>query len=305
MSEPPSSLTKGTPLLEEASTSPYGPLDRVGAANEIDAAKVLQAAALVREGRRYDLSQILDDHAPTQMWRYWKHTLVADRAIPERALGSNLQTFVEESVAGALHSGTHLDGLGHIGIGQFTYNGLRYADIIGANGLNQLGIESVPPLFSRGVLLNLARLHGVEMLGPSQAVGEEDLEGAVEAQQLQVGSGDILLLHTGWGKLWEGDPEQYKSTEPGLDLGGAAWCTRRRVAVIGADNWAIEVVPSPREGEAFPVHQHCLTRHGCYLLENVRTEELAREGVQEFCCVVLPNRLRGASASIVSPLAVC
>lgn len=291
-------------ILPGELASPYGPADTIGAANEIDAAQVLHAAALIQVGRRYDLSQVLDDKSPAQMWRFWKHTLVLDRVMPGRALGTNQQSFLEETVAGALHSGTHLDGLGHIGIGPLTYNGIRYSDIVTASGITQLGIEGVPPLFSRGVLLDVARCRGVELLGSDDAIGAADLQKAAELASITIKPGDIVLLHTGWGALWDADPGRYKASEPGLDMSGAAWLTDRRVTVIGADNWAVERVSSSQESEMFPVHQHCLTLHGCYLLENVRTCELAADSVSEFCCVILPNRLRGASASIVAPLAV-
>jgi kynurenine formamidase len=119
-----------------------------------------------------------------------------------------------------------------------------------------------------------------------------------------VEAGDILLLHTGWGGYWDTDGERYAASEPGLDLSGARWCIERRVTVIGADNWAVEQVTATAGDEAFPVHQETITRNGVYLLENVRTAELAADGVNEFCCVIAPVRLRGASGSMVGPVAV-
>jgi kynurenine formamidase len=283
-------------------TRRYGPDDTIGAANEITAAKVAAAAALVRRGKTYQLAQVLESSSPAQMWRYWKQSLLTDRVVPGRFLGSNEQTFIEESVAGALHSGTHMDGLAHIGVGSRTYNGLHYADIIAADGLTKLGIESVPPIFTRGVLLDIPRARQATALGPEDPVGAADLTAAMAAQEVTVGPGDIVLIHTGWGRLWGTDNKRYAASEPGIDMSGAELLTSRRVTMVGADNWAVEVVTAEPGTVMFPVHQHCLTRFGCYLLENVRTEELAADGVWEFCCVVLPNRLKGASASMVSPV---
>jgi len=282
----------------------YGPDDTLGALNEIGAENVRAAAALVREGRRYQLAQILGADSPAQMWRYWKHSLLLDRVIPGRFVGANRQSFLEESVAGALHSGTHLDGLAHIGIGEHTYNGHRYEEIVDASGLTKLGIEHVPPIVTRGVLLDVARAVGVPVLGDTEVVTPDMLDAAASAQQVEIRPGDVLLVHTGWSSLWGVDHERYKTSEPGIGLAAARWCTDRRVAVIGADNWAVEVVPGERDDLSFPVHQHCIAQYGVYLLENVRTEELVRDGVSEFFCAVLPARLRGASASIVSPVAV-
>lgn len=282
----------------------YGDDDVIGAANEVTPEKVAQAAALVREGRRYALGQVLDAASPTQMWRYWRHSLLTDRVLPDRAFGSNVQTFVEESVSGALHSGTHLDGLGHIGIGQYAYGGRPWSGQIDAPGLTELGIENLPPLVTRGVLLDLAALRGVDVLGPDEPITAEDLAAAEERAGLRISSGDVLLLHTGWGRHWATGADTYSASEPGIEMSAASWCVERRVCVIGADTWAVERVSLQPQEEAFPVHQETITRNGVYLLENARTEELAADGVAEFLCVISPVRLRGASASMVGPVAV-
>jgi kynurenine formamidase len=283
---------------------PYGDDDQIGAANEIGPDTVTAAAGLVAAGRRYALGQVLRPTSPHQMWRYWKHTLLTDRTGPERGLGTNRQTFVEEAVSGALHSGTHLDGLGHIGIGAHAYGGRAWSDIIGAEGLTALGIEHVPPLVSRGVLLDVAAVHGTAVLGDDQPVTAADLAAAETAAGVRVGPGDIVLLHTGWGTYWDADGDRYARSEPGLDLAGARWLLQRRVTVIGADTWAVERVPLVPGEEAFPVHQETITRSGVYLMENVRTAELAADGVHAFLCVVAPLRLQGASGSMVNPVAV-
>lgn len=282
----------------------YGEDDLIGAANEITPGAVLRAASLVRTGRRYPLGQILDDKSPSQMWRYWKQTLLTDRVIPERSFGTNEQTFTEECVSGALHSGTHLDGLAHIGIGEHLYNGHRWVDIIGPDGVSMLGAENIPPIFTRGVLLNVAAVHQTTSLGHEDVISADDLQAAADAQGISVEPGDVVLIHTGWGTLWGVDNDRYGDSEPGIDLSGARWCVERRVAVIGADNWAVERVSREDENQVFPVHQEAITRNGVYLLENVRTEELAADDVYEFCCIIAPNRLRGASASMVGPMAV-
>jgi kynurenine formamidase len=289
---------------DRAPAARYGAGDAIGAANEIDEAKVRAAAGLVQRGTRYSLAQTLDATSPNQMWRYWQHSLLTDRTVPGRYVGENTQSFVEESVHGALHSGTHLDGLAHIGVGDHVYGGRTYSEIVSATGVDQLGIEHVPPLVTRGVLLDVAKAAGTQMLGDTELVTAELLTEAERQAGLAVGPGDIVLVHTGFGVLWGADDVRYAAGEPGIGLEAAAWLTERRVAVIGSDNWGVEVVPGESEALMFPVHQHCITQHGVYLLENVRTEELARDGVTEFLCAVLPNPLRGASASQVAPVAI-
>lgn len=297
-------MTQPVRAPEELIPRRYGDDDVIGAANEITPERVARAASLVRTGRRYALGQILDDQAPAQMWRYWKHSLLTDRVLPERGFGVNRQTFLEECVSGALHSGTHLDGLAHIGIGEHLYNGYRWADVIAPTGVSRFGIENVPPIFTRGVLLDIAALRGLAMLGDEEPISATDLEAAERAQGVPVEPGDVVLIHTGWGRLWGVDNERYRRSEPGIDLSAARWCASRRVTVIGADNWAVEQVTALPGDLAFPAHQECITRNGIYLLENVVTAELATDRVYEFCCVIAPTRLRGASASMVGPVAV-
>ncbi len=282
----------------------YGADDTIGAFNEVTPDKVRRAAGLVKEGRRYSLARILESDAPTQLTRFWKNRLELERLVPGHQVGANRLSSVEETIMGAMHSGTHIDGLGHIGIGFHAYNGYSYADIVTTDGLTRLGIEGVPPLVTRGVMLDIARLKKVEMLAGDYGVTGRDLEDAAALQQVKVEAGDVLLIHTGWGRLWMIDNRRYVTSEPGINLDGAAWCTDRRVCAIGADTWAVEVVPNENPEMVFPVHQHCITRYGVYLIENVDLRELAADKVYEFCFVVLPLRAKGASASPVSPVAV-
>jgi kynurenine formamidase len=282
----------------------YSNDDVIGAANEITPDVVAAAARLVTTGQRYSLAQILDAASPAQMWRFWKQELLTDKTTLANSFGTNKQTFVEESISGALHSGTHLDGLAHIGIGEYAYGGRKWTDITRPDGLTDLGIENLPPIATRGVLLDVAAVHGVACLDADQAVTGADLQTAQERAGVEVRAGDVVIVHTGWGELWDSDPERYNASEPGIDVSGALWCIDRRVTVIGADNWAVERVPLETEAEAFPVHQETITRNGVYLLENVRTKELVADGVREFFCLISPVRMRGASGSMVNPVAI-
>jgi kynurenine formamidase len=282
----------------------YGAQDTLGALNEVTPEKVCRAASYVKTGRRYALSRLLESEAPTQLTRFWKNRLELERLIPGHQVGINALSSVEETVSGAMHSGTHLDGLGHIGIGVQAYNGYPYTDIVTTDGLTRLGIEGVPPIMTRGVLLDIARLKNVETLADTYAITAKDLDDASALQGVAVEPGDALLIHTGWGRLWMIDNARYAASEPGINLEGAAWCTDRRVCVIGADTWAVEVVPDENPELLFPVHQHCITRYGCHLLENVDLTELAGDRVYAFCFVLLPLRAKGASASPVSPVAI-
>jgi kynurenine formamidase len=156
------------------------------------------------------------------------------------------------------------------------------------------------PLVGRGVLLDMAAQAGLEQLAAGTAIGVEQLEGARRAAGIELEPGDIVLLRTGWlGHAGE----DYFQGEPGLDLAGAAWLAAHDVAVVGADNYAVEVLDAHAVG-GFPVHELLLRDHGIPLIENVMLEALATAGPAAFLFVAAPLPLRGATASPLSPVAI-
>ena len=108
-----------------------------------------------------------------------------------------------------------------------------------------------------------------------------DLEGALKKQEVQITPGDVVIIHTGWGKFWMTDNDRYNATQPGIGLEAGQYLVDQKIVMLCCDNWGIEVVPNPDESLAFPVHQLFLVKHGIYNLENVITEELAAAKVYE------------------------
>lgn len=264
---------------------------------------VLRALQLARTGRVYSLAQPLGANAPMQPHRVWHVMMNLEQALPGAAKGSNRLTAAEEVIVTSMHNGTHIDALGHVAIGDQAYGGAALSEIVTSTGFQSFGIDTVPPLILRGVLLDVAAQSGVDVLEPGTVVTARELERA-EAASATVLEGDLVMIHTGWGRLWDADPDRYRTAEPGIGLEAAQWLTDRKVSAIGADNWAVEVVPMENDDEAYPVHQHCLTKSGCFLIENLNLAELAEDGITECCVIVLPLRVEGASGSMVSPAAL-
>ena len=106
----------------------------------------------------------------------------------------------------------------------------------------------------RGVLLDIARLKGVEWLEQGYVITPDDLDAAADAQGVEVGSGDILLFRTGWRRkfIQEQDPAAFMAGEPGLGLACAEWLAQHEVAAVCSDNWAIEVLPGERTTRSSP-----------------------------------------------------
>lgn len=291
--------------------SRYGEGDELGAGNELTPELTLQAIQLVREGRVIELAQVLEFGAPTwsppgKEGARWYHQLVAAHGQMDSMLfgETNQLGIMEEHVSQIYHIGTHLDGFGHIGIGGRYYNGLHYKDFYAPAALNKLGIHNVRPWVTRGVLLDMAAVEGVEMLTEGYVITPEHLEQACERQNIEVRRGDAVILHTGYSALWMVDNDRYNYDEPGIGWDAAHWLSDRHVSVVGADTWAVEVLPGEVAGAPFVVHQHLLTETGTHLIENMKTDELLNTGRSEFLFIMSPVKTKGSTSSMVNPLAI-
>ncbi len=287
-------------MTEQWWPSRYGAGDEAGALNEITADGIVRAARLVREGRVFDLAHVLDSAVPAFPGREFSQRL----GPPEGGIGRNRVGWVVEQVTAPSQIGTHMDGLNHLRIGDRSYNGFRLDDIAEAWGTNRLGVETLPQVVTRGLLLDIAGVRGVERLDAGEVVTPADAEKALAAQGLQVQPGDGVLFHTGWGMQWGVDDEAYSAGEPGPGQALGAWLADHRVALTGCDTWSFGPVPPEDPDEPFVVPQILNAHHGVVVLENLRLAELAAAGVAEFLLVVSHPKLRGATGAWVAPLAV-
>jgi kynurenine formamidase len=281
--------------------SKYGPDDEAGALNEITPAHVVRAAALVRSGRVFDLAHVLDDAVPAFPGRTFRQFLTTD---PNRRVGRNEVNWIVEYVSAPSQMGTHLDGLNHLHAGDRMYNGHRLADVVAEFGTTRLGIETMPQVVTRGVLVDVAAGRGVECLAAGDVITPADAEAALARAGLTVEAGDAVLFHTGWGRLWGADNNAYTAGEPGPGRALAGWLVDHGVALTGCDTWSYGPVPAEDPDEPFIVPQTLNTRHGVVVLENLRLVELAAAGATEFLFVVSHPKLRGATGSWVAPLAI-
>lgn len=283
--------------------SRYGPDDEIGAGNELTPERTLAALSLPREGRVLELALPLEHGVPAYPPRGFHQIVLAHQTLHALAPDGNEMTGFEEQVAQTYHVGCHLDGLGHVGIGDRFYNGVHQRDFYDPRGLRKFGMESVRPWVCRGVCLDVAALEQTEMLPGGYQITPEHLERACERQGVEIRPGDAVLLHTGWAALWM-KGEQYESSEPGATADACRWLNERRVSMVGADNWAFEVLPVENESQQFIGHQILLAEGGTYILENIRTQEVVDGGHSEFLFVMAPNKVTGATGSQVSPLVI-
>ena len=288
--------------MSRESWNRWGAEDERGALNHIGAEAVRRAAALVRTGDVISLAQTLSARMPVPKHRAGiQHFLTRDGG--DYAAGARRPggfQFAEDTVVMPLHIGTHIDALCHAWYDDQLYNGFPGAGTRSTTGAAHCGIEKMGPIVSRGILLDVARLHDGP-LADGTTIGRADLERAAEAAGVMPEKGDVVLIRTGWQ---ERDAEKKNfDTEPGIDVAAGLWLAERDVAVIGADNFAVEEIPFP-VGTVFPVHQRLIRDYGIPLLEGLLLLGLAETGRGAFLFAANPLPVVGGTGSPISPIAV-
>jgi kynurenine formamidase len=219
-------------------------------------------------------------------------------------LGSNKASGNDDLLITWMGIGSQLDGLGHMGIEHRYYNGLRAEEFVTATGLTKLSTDKLPPMVSRGVLLDMARHLGKDVVPAGTAFNRAEIEAAATAAGVAIEKGDVVLFHTGWMNLVGKDDKAFMAGEPGLGLDGARYLAGLGVVAIGSDTWAVEVIPHEDPTQAFPVHPELLAKNGVYILENMDTRALAADGVSEFLFVLGQPRFVGGVQAVINPVAI-
>lgn len=257
--------------------------------------------------RVYDLEQprfagmpIHPSHRPGYFYalhRRHRDTWQPDRHGP-RSSASGTLTMME-------HTGTHLDALCHQAKELRMFGGLLADDEETPAGFKNLGVETVPPLVCRGVLLDVCGHKGQTVLPAKYGITADDLSSCAAAQRVEPRSGGVLLVRTGYGALWGGEEQVYLDAA-GVSKSGTLWAAERGAIAVGADNmaWDFAGGADPDLGIPLPGHVILLVRTGVYIIENLALEELAAAGVHEFTFVCTPLKIRGATGSPVRPIAL-
>jgi kynurenine formamidase len=261
---------------------------------------------MLRTARVYDLEQpryfgmpIYPSHRPGYF--YALHRRHRDGWQPERhgprTGASGTMTMME-------HSGTHIDALCHQACGMKLHGGIAVDSVETPAGFTQLGIETVPPLLARGVLLDVAGWKGMLPLPHRHSISGEDLQACAASQGVEVRPGDVLLVRTGFGSLW--NDEQAYLQAAGVAKSGTLWAADRGVVAVGADNmsWDVPDERDPETGATLFAHFYLLPQKGIYIIENLNLEELARDRCWTFAFVGIPLKFKGATGSPLRPLAL-
>jgi kynurenine formamidase len=287
----------------------WGTDDQIGTLNLITPQRIAAAAGLVRRGTVFDLSLALDENGP-QPGGNGRYNAQHKMTLRDHGLPAGMAAFDDE-VQLALQGSTQWDALAHVGYDGYLYNGVPY-DAVTERGAERNSIDHVVDrVVGRGVLLDIGRLLGLDELPGGFEITPDLLDKAEQAAGSQVTGGDIVLVRTGWKRLFErGERDAFmdRSFAPGLGLDTCRWLYERDVAAVATDTQAVEVKP-PRDGEAtHPVHMVLVRDMGMTMGELFDLEALAADcagdGVHEFFFCAAPLKITGAVGSPITPLAI-
>jgi len=281
--------------------SAYGADDRLGAINNLSPEKTLEAIKLVTQGKTCSLAVVTSATTPTFPGRSYE---VDAYPLFEGVQGENLLSGMDDRIIAHMGVGTQVDGLGHVGIDLKHYNGVPATEMLQNKRLAVYGLHNLPPIVTRGVVLDFTALKGVQILEAGTAINRKEIDDAMARQGIAIKRGDVVLLHTGWLSLIDEDPERMMAGEPGLGLEGAAYLASLGVVAVGADNAALEHQPFANPQRPYEVHQELIPKNGVYVLEYIQTEELVQNGVSEFLFVLAAPRFDGTVQVVVNPVAI-
>ena len=280
----------------------WGDDDEMGTLNLVTPEKRRGALALATAGVSVSLSHDYLTEADVEATSPVGYEMLGpDRPGPFR---SDRYTFAYHGYA---HS--HMDSLCHMMHGGALYNGYIRVDEVTAAGCGKLGIGNYKQgIVSRGILMDIPRLKGVDYLEPGTPIHVEDLEDWESEARLRVESGDILFVRTGrWARRAEHGPWEMNREAAGLHASVAPWLRERGVAMLGADG-TNDVLPSGVDGVTQPIHQLTIVAMGMPLFDNLDLEalaaEAARQGRWEFLLVAAPLAVEGGTGSPLNPLAI-
>lgn len=262
--------------------------------------------SVVRTGEVYSLEQIVepgipfwDGHPPLVISPYVRHGDMPELA--PASVGNEITTL-------PMHGGTHIDALSHIGKwvgGEIElHGGVKVKDVMSSGGYTALGAENFPPIILRGVLLDVAGNHGVEVLPDSYGITAADLQRCAEEQGVDISESSAVLVRTGFSKYWRTDNSRFSNQGAGINIDGARYLAERKIAMVGTDTEAVEQWPFDPEGPPLPVHTYLIVEKGITHVESLYLDRLAADRAYEFLFIALPLRIRGATGSQIHPIAI-
>ncbi|MDR1712146.1 MAG: cyclase family protein [Propionibacteriaceae bacterium] len=291
--------------------------DELGRMADFPAAQVVKAAGLIKQGKMISLASprfpgmpLFPGHPPFQ---------VLNARTPRGIRTAGLKPWGEVNDVGlgymaeylmcTSHSGAHIDALAHMTIGEdmHWYGGGNPDEHLTANGPVVGDASKLPPFFTRGVLVDVPGFRGTQAMDGHEPVYLDEVQAILAAEGVTVQPYDVVLFRTGYLSFWPDEAALIAHRGAGPDISVARWLLEQGVVATGSDTESFEVQPAPDkgpEGNPQPVHTALLIENGLYIMESVDLEQLAEAKIYEFCFVALPLKIKGATGSMIDPVAI-
>lgn len=288
----------------------WGAADERGTANLIDQAATWRGITAVRTARSFPLAWTLDDQRGVQSGG------IPGRINPLRTMIAINQTYTgdpagfhtsDDIVTMGLQAATHWDALGHVAQGDTLYNG-HPASSVTYSGARRCGIDKIGTILGRAVLLDVARALGVERLEPGYAIGNVDLDAALDLAEVDLEPGDMVLIRTGHlGLVRAGRRADYGFPSPGIGVQALRWLRSHDVGAAATDNLTFEVFPAESDDTFMPVHMLSLVHVGLLQGQNwdldALADDCAADGQYDMLLSATPAPFRHGLGGPVAPVA--
>lgn len=294
-------LVNSATMAQQVPASRYGADDEIGAANLLNKEKVLAAKELVKEGKVYPLGIVVNQDTPAFRHRYFHIETLQPETGPA---GSNDFTYIDDQIIGWTGVGSQINGLAHYGRDNVHYNRHKVKDILSVTGVKKLGLEKLPPIVTRGVLLDMRPHYSQQIINEGTVFTPADIDAVAKRQGVEIREGDVVLFCTGWMNLMGTDNKRYLAGGAGIGIESARYLGAKGVVGVGADNWSFEAVPHENDKVSFPVNQMMATEFGVQVFENLRCEELANDKAWEFMFVLGHPLFEGTTQVQINPVAI-
>lgn len=271
----------------------------IGALSMIGQDTVRSALGLAATGEVFDLGLEISARIPHNS--NFVRFSMAFTHTPEGTARESPFQYSVEAIGGSLHIGTHIDAFVHIQKDGKIFGGHAASEARDDRGWKKHGMETVPPIIGRAILLDIPTLKGLERLPDLYEITVADIEAELHRTGVLLRKGDIVLVRT--GKIQDfGDEAAFQAAEPGVGREAAIWLHERGMAVLATDTTGTE--PLPFRDPTMTTHDAMLVDAGVHLIENVFLEEVARRKVYEGLFVALPIKITGATGSWIRPVLI-
>jgi kynurenine formamidase len=307
-----SKIAAAAAQFRQITKSPFGEGDEIGMLNLITPDSMRAVLSRADAGHTLDLSVDYFLGMPSftaagqPPYQIWMTNTPRGTALDDSTgfgVENELVGYSGDAISMYTHCGTHIDTLNHFGYGRKIWNGYDADEYLGARHWMCHGAEKQPPIIARGVMLDVAAFHGVDVLPQSYAITSTDLADTARSQGVEICPGDVVLVRSGQMTLWD-DPAAYIASEAGVNRDGAEYLAKAGAALVASDNLSFEQIPSTEEGNWLPVHTYLFAEAGVPIMEVVDMEALSQEKLYEFCFIGAGIKLRGATAAPMRPLAM-